>query len=132
VGEAYVDFAVRHPSHFRVMFGPWPQESDCAPGVGSCGRDPYQILVDALDGLASAGVIGARSRAGAEIVAWAAVHGLASLLVEGSLRLSARDRAAAVRRVQQNVLRGLGCDPELAGSVEVVDTDPRKPERRPR
>src|SRR5689334_8708216 len=22
IGEAYVEFAVRHPSHFRVMFGP--------------------------------------------------------------------------------------------------------------
>lgn len=124
VGEAYVDFALRHPAHFRVMFGPWLQAADCLPGVGPSGKDPFQLLVEALDGLVEAGVIQASARTGAEIVAWSAVHGLAALLVDGSLQLGPRQRAQALRRVQQSVLLGLGGDPALAGGLEPVSVEP--------
>lgn len=113
VGDAYLDFALRHPSHFRVMFGPWLRDTECLPGVGPSGRDPFQILVEALDGLVAAGVISEASRAGAEIVAWSAVHGLAALVVDGSLQLAPRERDLALRRVQASILRGLGADPRL-------------------
>lgn len=128
IGETYVDFAVRHPSHFRVMFGPCMMEEGFAPGCAPSGRDAFQLLVDALDGLAAAGVVGPRERAGAEIAAWSGVHGLAALLVDGALQLSARERGEAVRAVTRSFLLGLGCDPALvppAGGP--VNADPRPP-----
>ncbi len=132
LGTAYVEFAVAHPSHFRVMFGPWcdhPEMEELPPEALPGGRDPYQILVDTLDGLVRAGAIAPAARAGAEIAAWASVHGLASLLVEGSLPLSAKGRTQAVGVIQRTLLLGLGGAPGLLGAIGGVgaplDADPR-------
>jgi hypothetical protein len=53
-------------------------------------------------------------------VAWAAVHGLASLVVEGSLPLSAAERAEAMAGLARNLLLGFGVSPALAGPGGVV------------
>ncbi|HEY6100917.1 MAG TPA: TetR/AcrR family transcriptional regulator, partial [Anaeromyxobacter sp.] len=97
VGQAYVEFAVQHPSHFRVMFGPWcaHEERPLAPGTAGA-RDAYTILVDSLDALVASGAVRAEARAGAEVVAWASVHGLASLIVEGTLKLTRAERGQAI------------------------------------
>jgi AcrR family transcriptional regulator len=130
IGEAYVEHAVRHPSHFRVMFGPCMIEEGFAPGCAPSGRDAFQILVDALDGLVAAGAVGAKERAGAEIGAWAGVHGLAALLVDGALELSARQRGDALLAVTRTFLLGLGCDPALLPPARAgVEADPRPPRR---
>jgi AcrR family transcriptional regulator len=126
VGLAYVEFAVQHPSPFRVMFGPWCAEGKEshlpeAPGL----RDSYTILVDSLDALVASGAVRAEARAGAEIAAWATVHGLASLIVEGALELSKVERGQAVRQMTRTILAGLGCDPALLGSEAPLDGDPR-------
>lgn len=137
MGAAYVEFAVRHPSHFRVMFGAWcqnPKAEALPPGMAPMGRDPFQILVDALDDLVSAGAVPAASRAGAEVVAWASVHGLSSLLVDASLELGPAERGAATTLLCRTVLGGLGCAPSLLAAVAPApEIDPRPPAaRRPR
>ena len=117
IGWAYVEFAVANPSHFRVMFGPWcdnPMAEELPPGAFPQGRDPFQLLVDTLDGMVRAGAISPAAREGAEIAAWAGVHGLASLLVEGGL-LGAGDRTQSYGFVLRTLLLGLGVSPELAG-----------------
>ncbi len=128
IGEAYVEFAVRHPSHFRVMFGPCQEEDGIVPGCASSGRDAFQILLDVLDELVAAGVIPARNRPGAEIAAWALVHGLAGLLVEGVLPLAPKERTAAFRGAARTLLLGLGCDPALVPTTTPVIIDPRASE----
>lgn len=123
IGEVYVEFAVRHPSHFRVMFGPCLEESWGVPGQPAPGRDAFQILMDVLDAMVATGVIDARARAGAEIAAWSGVHGLAALLVEGALPLPPRGRADAVRLMVRTLLLGLGGDPALAPAPSALPVD---------
>jgi AcrR family transcriptional regulator len=126
VGDGYVEFAVRHPARFRVMFGPWLRAARSEPETGRAGRSAYALLGDALDALVAAGVIPREARAGAEIVAWSAVHGLAALLVDGSLGTEPRVRRAALDRVERAVLVGLGGDPALALPLEALgDWEPR-------
>lgn len=130
IGAAYVDFAVANPSHFRVMFGPWCEHPDLAalpPGVLPGGaRDPYQLLVDGLDGMVRAGAITPAAREGAEIACWAVVHGLASLLVEGSIELTAAERARTYGVALRTVLLGLGVTPALlAPSAAPPSAEPR-------
>lgn len=143
VGLAYVEFSVQHPAHFRVMFGPWcAREEEAVPGGGpswirwAAGpRDAYTILVDSLDALVASGAVRAASRAGAEIGAWSMVHGLASLLVEGVVKLAKAERSQAMRQMARTLLAGLGCDPELLGAPEApLETDPcaRSPGARKR
>jgi AcrR family transcriptional regulator len=135
IGAAYLEFAVAHPSQFRVMFGPWCDLADeLAPELLPHGRDPLQVLVDTLDGMVRAGAITAAVREGAEIAAWSAVHGFASLLVEGGLPLSAAERARAYGVVQRMILLGLGVSPELAGPLRAPPADlrPDRARRKPR
>jgi AcrR family transcriptional regulator len=137
IGAAYVEFAVANASHFRVMFGPWCDLTvELAPELLPRGRDPLKVLVDTLDGMVRAGAITAAARQGAEIVAWSAVHGFASLLVEGGLPLDAAERARAYGVVQRMILLGLGVSPALVGPPpratlpELRPTGaPRKPSR---
>src|SRR5512133_134709 len=133
IGAAYVEFAVAHASHFRVMFGPWCDLSDeLAPELLPHGRDPLQLLVDTLDGMVRAGAITVAARQGAEISVWSAVHGFASLLVEGGLPLGAAERARAYSVVQRMILLGLGVSPELAGPPLGATLPDLRPERAPR
>jgi AcrR family transcriptional regulator len=117
IGTAYVEFAVAHPARFRVMFGPWCDLSEeLAPELLPRGRDPLHVLVDTLDGMVRAGAITAAAREGAEVAAWSAVHGLASLLVDGGL-LDDGDRARTCGVVLRMILLGLGVALEVAASA---------------
>jgi AcrR family transcriptional regulator len=118
VGQAYVEFAVRHPSHFQVMFGPWCDHQDLTEEPAEArldGRDAFQILVDTLDGLVRSGAVPPAAREGAEIAAWASVHGLASLLVAGALPLDLKEWRQALTLIVRTQLQGMGCAPGLLG-----------------
>ena len=111
VGNAYVRFAVDNPAQFRVMFGPYGAGGDkSVRGVSTqSGKDPYEIFVAALDDLVDSGVITPQSRIDAELPAWAAIHGLAALLVDDLINITTKaDLVAAIDKVISNILRGLG------------------------
>jgi len=97
MGEAYLEFAVAHPSHYRVMFGRF---------VESCARDPelieeataaFQALVDALvDQQRDGGVRKDDPQMLARFV-WSLTHGIAMLVIDGQLR-AADESGAALNR----------------------------------
>ena len=108
-GAAYVEFALEEPGWFRTAFAV-PASLDLGPGWGRgpAGRNPYEILGHRLDALVEAGAIPPERRPGAEYAAWSAVHGLASLLLDGPLRdLQPAERAEALRVVLRTVRAGL-------------------------
>jgi AcrR family transcriptional regulator len=129
LGAAYVDFGLAHPAHFQVMFGPC-MDAEVKPCSPLTGRGPFDILVDALDGLVAAGAVSAAGRAGAEITVWSAVHGLATLQVDGALTLSPPERAQAMAGTARLLLAGMGCPGDLLPDGPALDADPRPPERR--
>lgn len=100
VGLGYLRFAHREPGLFRVAFEVSADLADAANPVraGDSGRSPFQLLSHALDGLVEARALAPDRRPGAEFLAWAAVHGLAVLLLDGPLRSlddATRERAYA-------------------------------------
>lgn len=69
---------------------------------------PYALLSGVLDELVRCGVLEPGRRQGAEIPAWAVVHGLATLLVDGPLALlSPGEQQAAAERCADFVLNGI-------------------------
>ena len=111
-GEAYVAFALDQPERFQVMFGPH--------GAAACQRDeglsvsgselaggPFVSLGRALDDLRAAGVIDPARRAGAELLAWSSIHGLATLLVCGAFSGEPDDASRMARRIAEDCLRAL-------------------------
>lgn len=94
MGEAYVGFALAHPQRFRLMFG----------GTVRIARHKAlrEVATRAFDGLA--GALAARSPEAqgardASIAAWALVHGLAQLLLEGRVAQAARAGRSEARFV---------------------------------
>jgi AcrR family transcriptional regulator len=82
-GVAYVAFATRHPSHFRVMFGPHITRAD--PRAKRVSDVAYQVLLDAAAGAARAAGVPEQAETVA-VAAWSLVHGLATLWLDGALR----------------------------------------------
>ena len=110
VGTAYLQFAQAETGLFRTAFAV-PGDSDAGGAdakAGHSGLDPFQLLGAALDRLVDAGVLPRERRPGAEYLAWSAVHGLATLVIDGPLRRLTRAQVEAIsRRLLDMVEKGL-------------------------
>lgn len=94
-GEAYVRFALARPALFRLMF------SRKLPGVGEAARAVYASLVEALRAQRD---IADPERAAA--AAWALVHGLSTLVLDGQLdQLAARTGREGLARAVLGAIR---------------------------
>jgi AcrR family transcriptional regulator len=107
LGRAYIRFALEDPGLFRTAFcRPDNPVPDAAKRMATQG--PYALLSGVLDELVEHGVLDADRRAGAEIPAWASVHGLATLLIDGPLaQITPEEQARAVERSSDFMLNGI-------------------------
>ena len=110
-GSAYIAYALAEPGLFAVAMHPGahPDPKDPAPdtpGPGDLG--PYELLVSCVDELVTTGVLAPERRAFTDVSAWAAVHGLAVLLLDGPLaELGPEEQQAAINRLLDLVDAGL-------------------------
>ena len=86
-GQGYLDFALAEPGLFRTAFA-----HNVSGGGGTADEPvrvpehhPFQILIRCIDELVATGVLAADRRDGLDEAAWAAVHGLSTLLLDGPL-----------------------------------------------
>ncbi|HXW79286.1 MAG TPA: TetR/AcrR family transcriptional regulator [Acidimicrobiales bacterium] len=109
-GQAYLEFALTEPGLFHTAFSPPTPytEQIWHTGVGESGLTPYELLGVRLDELVAVGALPAERRPGAELSAWSAVHGYATLLLDGPLRgMSPDDRTRGMDQLLATVHRGL-------------------------
>ncbi|MBB5786705.1 TetR/AcrR family transcriptional regulator [Jiangella mangrovi] len=102
LGRAYVGFALAEPGLFRVAF--------CEKGALPFDElpAPLALVAQVMDELVAAGRLPVERRPMAEIAAWASVHGVARLALDGPLANIAPELyTAAVDRVIDVTLRGL-------------------------
>jgi AcrR family transcriptional regulator len=110
VGVGYLRFARDEPGLFRAAYTVASNlEHAFSPEkAGPGGRTPFQLLTVALDEMVAAALLPPERREGAELCAWAAVHGFAMLVLEGPLRdLDETTLARAAQQVLDMVGRGL-------------------------
>ena len=109
VGMGYLGFAMREPGMFRTAFSVPPAVHFPNPAnTASMGLNPFQLLSLALDRMQESGLLKAKTREGAEYLAWATVHGLALLALEGPLHTMPRQNVLALgERLVLMVERGL-------------------------
>jgi len=116
LGRAYVGFAIANPGLFHTAFC----RSDTRRPDGEMkarieASRPYQILSVSLDELVAAGLLNQARRAVAPIAFWAAVHGLATLLVDGPLAaMSKQEQGLAIQRTLDILIEGIGSTPRPA------------------
>lgn len=88
MGKTYVLFALDHPNLFRLMFSP-QLKKDGRPGLRMAADAAFDTLRRAVGGDAR----DTRIRA---LAAWAKVHGLAVLLLDGQIALRAGEDTEAL------------------------------------
>lgn len=98
-GAAYLDFALTEPGLFRVAFQTHSAgNSTRLEDPADC--PPFRVLAGCLDDLVDSGTLNPAHRPSTDYAAWAAVHGLAVLLLDGPLQqLPVDGRTAAIDRL---------------------------------
>ena len=80
IGRSYLDVGRDEPMLLAIAFAPYPPPLDVAEDPS-----PWTVLNDALDALVASGAMPEERRQGAEIVAWAIVHGYTLLRANHAL-----------------------------------------------
>lgn len=116
MGVSYVRFAVRHPSHFRIMFSGILAVKECGP-LHAAAQRAFGLLLGAVTGAQEAGVLIDGNPARLALYSWSMVHGLAMLHLNG---------------VAQGPAGPLGTLDELAaGAAEAISRGLEKRPARP-
>jgi AcrR family transcriptional regulator len=93
MGKAYMQFAVAHPSHYRVMFGGFIESAAKDDHFLAEAGAAFQALVDALIERQNAGAIRRDDPVLMARFVWALVHGAAMLSIDGQLSKAVRPEA---------------------------------------
>ena len=110
IGAGYVHFALENPGVFRTWCNHTPAHDASETGDERKYEHsrPFRVLTEALDELGRVGLLKPERREGAEIAAWAAVHGLAILLLDGPLTsLPAEQKDAVINSTLDMVVGGI-------------------------
>jgi AcrR family transcriptional regulator len=83
MGAAYVDFAVAHPAHYRVMFTGFRRLCAKDPELEADAEASFDVLVQALKALQENGLVRRDELRSQAYYVWATVHGLAMLAIDG-------------------------------------------------
>jgi AcrR family transcriptional regulator len=120
LGAAYVRFARDRPAHFHVMFGREIAGSHGFREVRESAQACFGALLREVTDAQRTGALRGRDPRGPALALWSALHGLASLHVEGLLErqgLAASGRRGAeslARGVVESLLAGLAAEPKGA------------------
>jgi AcrR family transcriptional regulator len=107
--ERYVEFALAHKGHFRVMFRTDLCSMDESPALQQAGDNAFQALLDEVTKMVGDGASLEDVRVQTTAM-WSLAHGLATLLIDGPLENKigrVADRKALVRAVAQRMGEGL-------------------------
>ncbi len=106
MGEAYVHFALENPAHYRLMYGKEALARGNLPEL----EEPANALLDQLIATIRlhqrSGTIKRQDPRTLAYVAWSAVHGLASLVIEGQMQAT-DNIEGLIRQTTRTLLDGM-------------------------
>jgi AcrR family transcriptional regulator len=106
IGEEYVRFALENPAHYRLMYGKEALTREDLPDLRESANAIFEHLVDLFQAHQRSGVIKREDPRAQAYVAWSAVHGLASLVIEGQI-MAPVDVDGLVRQTTGTLLDGM-------------------------
>lgn len=83
MGRAYINFALTHRAHFKLMFRSELVRSEKHPEAKACAQSAFDFLVATVGEVAAAK--GRSDSDALALAAWSTVHGFATLALEGKL-----------------------------------------------
>jgi AcrR family transcriptional regulator len=108
-GHGYVAFAIKHPAHFRTVFGgfvsPDGDHSKLSPELRQAGDEAYRVVRDLIEEGVRTGSLRSGDPDKLSLTTWSIIHGLSMLTIEGQLQvLGVRaDDPTSVRRATDAV-----------------------------
>jgi AcrR family transcriptional regulator len=102
IGRAYVDFALRHPAYFQAMFRADAVPLDRYPDVRKLSDEAFGKLVETIGKVFADQPSAVRLTI--SIACWAIVHGLATLILEGTLARTIKIPRVRQRQVANEVI----------------------------
>ena len=108
LGLTYVRFALKHPSHFRVMFGREVADKSDLPELAQAANETFGLLASGVSASQAAGLAPKGEAMSLAVAAWAMVHGLAALLIDGQLTKLSGGSAEDLARIATTALFGGG------------------------
>jgi AcrR family transcriptional regulator len=93
-GRAYVDFAIGDPASFRLMFRPELTGAGAFPATAAESRRAYDALVRLVDAQFARPRVPKKKLDALVTLHWSVVHGLATLVLDGSLGKQCQNRRA--------------------------------------
>jgi AcrR family transcriptional regulator len=113
VGRAYVEFGMKHPALYRLMFGPERVNKERHPTLAQAGHAAFSVLTETLRRGSDAHQLRRGSVHDEAIAAWSMVHGLTMLFIDDWLpAMGARSSEAAryAQQVTEALIEGLRSD----------------------
>lgn len=109
ISVTYVSFALANQDKLRLMFSD-VVDAGGDPGFLQTARAVNELLVEVFNTGTGLGIFRRRDASELALVAWTSMHGLASLLIAGSLDTDPRDTeqlSELVRRIFRNIFYGI-------------------------
>lgn len=106
MGDAYVHFALTNRAHYRLMYGREALARENEPALREAANALFDQLAAALEACQREGNIKAGDPRAQAYTAWGAVHGLASLLIDGQI-LADVDVDALIELTLDTLVAGL-------------------------
>ncbi len=106
MGEEYVRFALENPAHYRLMYGKEALTREDVPELQEAANALFEELVGVIQAYQRSGTIKRQDPRAQAYVAWSAVHGLASLWIEGQIQAT-DDIDGLIRQTTRTVLDGM-------------------------
>ena len=116
MGEEYVRFALENPAHYRLMYGKDALARLDQPELREAANELYEHVVEVIEAHQRSGGIERQDPRAQAYVAWAAVHGMASLVIEGQI-LTPVDVDALIRLTTRTLLEGMRARPAGEGAA---------------
>lgn len=101
MGKAYVQFAVAHSSHYRVMFGGFIESARKDEDFISEAKAAFQVLVDAIVDQQNTGLIRRDDPVLMARFIWARVHGISMLVIDGQIRGAGQREALELYAIER-------------------------------
>lgn len=85
MGEAYVQFAVKNPDHYRLMFTNVIPDHTNYPSLEQTSQESFQVLTSMVESMQQRGFFQKANVMEQSMLIWTHVHGFASLIIEGRM-----------------------------------------------
>jgi AcrR family transcriptional regulator len=111
MGYAYIQFALEHPSYYKLMFNEPLLTENRSAELEAASDASFNQLLDILRQCQQAGVLQHDDIELQAIFIWSSLHGFCSLVLEGHLPLEERQQEDVFLYIKKTLLQGIGVAP---------------------